>query len=227
MEKNEIQIQTTSLTTLEKIGLTTLSAKLTTSLIQKDRYEINVLKKKIVDAGKPKFEIIFGKDENGKDNSTTLQTMQKSVGDRNVVKLIVLLLEDLVNYFNVQRPMNIDQITDLSFEIAETLKTDRFEEIIAFFEGIKKERYGKIYERFDAPTFWRMYWGENQDDPNSYNFKKMDFCHLDATRNHTKDPIVNMNSELENKLNKTRTSGNAVADFTALIKNKFPKPEEK
>ena len=55
----------------------------------------------------------------------------------------------------------------------------------------------------------------------------MDFCHLDATRNYTKDPIVNMNSELENDLNKTRTSGNAVADFTALIKNKFPKPEEK
>ena len=68
--------------------------------------------------------------------------------------------------------MTIDQITDLAFEISSELQDDRFEEIIAFFEGIKRQQFGKIYERFDAPTFWKFYWGENEDDPNSYNFKK-------------------------------------------------------
>ena len=219
--ENEIQLQkVTSPNTLEQVGFKTLSAKLTTSLIQKDRMELNILKREIVENGKPKFEMIFN---GGK--TTTVQEMKKSIGEKNVVKLIVLLLEDLVNYFNVQRPMTIDQITDLAFEISSELQGDRFEEIIAFFEGIKRQQYGKIYERFDAPTFWKFYWGEDADDPNSYNFKKMDWFHLDATRNFTKEPIVK--SELEQELTKARTSGNAVKDLTAMVKAKFPKPDEK
>ena len=219
--ENEIQLQkVTSPNTLEQVGFKTLSAKLTTSLIQKDRMELNILKREIVENGKPKFEMIFN---GGK--TTTVQEMKKSIGEKNVVKLLVLLLEDLVNYFNVQRPMTIDQITDLAFEISSELQGDRFEEIIAFFEGIKRQQYGKIYERFDAPTFWKFYWGEDADDPNSYNFKKMDWFHLDATRNFTKEPIVK--SELENELTKARTSGNVVKDFTAMVKAKFPKPDEK
>ena len=219
--ENEIQLQkVTSPNTLEQVGFKTLSAKLTTSLIQKDRMELNILKREIVENGKPKFEMIFN---GGK--TTTVQEMKKSIGEKNVVKLLVLLLEDLVNYFNVQRPMTIDQITDLAFEISSELQGDRFEELIAFFEGIKRQQYGKIYERFDAPTFWKFYWGEDADDPNSYNFKKMDWFHLDATRNFTKEPIVK--SELEQELTKARTSGNVVNDFTAMVKAKFPKPDEK
>ena len=182
--------------------------------------ELNILKREIVENGKPKFEMIF----NG-GTSTTLQEMKKGIGEKNVVKLIVLLLEDLVNYFNVQRPMTIDQITDLAFEISSELKLDRFEEIIAFFEGIKRQQFGKVYERFDAPTFWKFYWGENENDPNSYNFKKMDWFQMDATRNFTKEPIVK--SELEQELTKARQSGNVVKDFTAMVKAKFPKPDEK
>lgn len=219
--ENEIQLQkVTSPNTLEQVGFKTLSAKLTTSLIQKDRMELNILKREIVENGKPKFEMIFN---GGK--TTTVQEMKKSIGEKNVVKLIVILLEDLVNYFNVQRPMTIDQITDLAFEISSELQGDRFEEIIAFFEGIKRQQYGKIYERFDAPTFWKFYWGEDADDPNSYNFKKMDWFHLDATRNFTKEPIVK--SELEQELTKARTSGNVVKDFTTMVKAKFQKPDEK
>ena len=219
--ENEIQLQkVTSPNTLEQVGFKTLSAKLTTSLIQKDRMELNILKREIVENGKPKFEVIFN---GGK--TTTVQEMKKSIGEKNVVKLLVLLLEDLINYFNVQRPMTIDQITDLAFEISSELQGDRFEEIIAFFEGIKRQQYGKIYERFDAPTFWKFYWGEDADDPNSYNFKKMDWFHLDATRNFTKEPIVK--SELEHELTKARTSGNVVKDFTTMVKAKFQKPDEK
>ena len=182
--------------------------------------ELNILKREIVENGKPKFEMIF----NG-GTSTTLQEMKKGIGEKNVVKLIVLLLEDLVNYFNVQRPMTIDQITDLAFEISSELQGDRFEEIIAFFEGIKRQQYGKIYERFDAPTFWKFYWGEDAEDENSYNYKKMNWFHLDATKNFTKEPIVK--SELEQELTKTRISGSIVKDFTAMVKAKFPKPDEK
>ena len=219
--ENEIQLQkVTSPKTLEQVGFKTLSARLTTSLIQKDRMELNILKREIVENGKPKFEMIFN---GGK--TTTVQEMKKSIGEKNVVKLIVLLLEDLVNYFNVQRPMTIDQITDLAFEISSELKLDRFDEIIAFFEGIKRQQYGKIYERFDAPTFWKFYWGEDADDPNSYNFKKMDWFHLDATRNFTKEPIVK--SELEQELTKARQSGNSVKDFIQDVKTRFPKQNEK
>lgn len=216
MEKENQLIKMTNPMTLEKSGFKTLSAKLTTSLIQKNRIELNVLKREIVENGNPKFDVIFS-------NGTTIQQMKKSVGEINVVKLFVIIIEDLVNYFNVQRPMSIDQITDLAFEISSELKGERFEELIAFCEGIKRQKYGKVYERFDAPTFWKFYFGEDPEDSNSYNYKKMDWFHFDATKNFTKEPIVK--SELEHELTKARTSGNAVQDFKNLINLKLPKKE--
>lgn len=63
--------------------------------------------------------------------------------------------------------------------------------------------------------------GEDADDPNSYNFKKMDWFHLDATRNF-KEPIVK--SELEHELTKARISGNVVKDFTTMVKSNSQNP---
>lgn len=164
---------------------------------------------------KPNFDVIFQK---GK--STALVTMKNAVGMEGMLKLLVLMLEDLVNYFNVQRPMNEDQIADLAIEILEEMRDITFEEIVAFIEGIKREEYGKIYERFDAPTFWKFYWGESPDDKNSYNFKKMNFCLADAKKDfhleYKKEP-----TELENLLTKPRQSRQSVENFIEKI-GKFP-----
>ena len=130
------------------------------------------------------------------------------------------MLEDLVNYFNVQRPMNIDQITDLAIEILEEMRDITFEEIVAFLEGIKREEYGKIYERFDAPTFWKFYWGESPDDRNSYNYKKMNYCLADA-RKDVHIEFKQEPTELEELLTKPRKSRESIENFLEKV-GKFP-----
>lgn len=176
------------------------------------KIELTNKKKELMVGGKPNFEMIF---QEG--NSTGLVVLKNAIGMNQLVKLLFLLIEDLVNYFNVQRPMNEDQMTELAIEMVEEMRDLRFEEIVAFIEGIKRQEYGKIYERFDAPTFWKMYWGEDGDDPNSYNFKKMNYCLSDATKNHNKDYIQEP-SELEKLLTKPRQSRQAIQDFIEKAK---------
>ena len=186
MDTNEnLQIIKTNPNTLVAKGCKSHSIELMKCYLTKNKIDLSVKKKELMVGAKPNFDLIF---QSGK--STGVVTLKNAIGVDNMLKLLVVMLEDLVNYFNVQRPMNEDQITDLAIEVLEEMRDITFEEIVAFIEGIKRVEYGKVYERFDAPTFWKFYWGEDADDPNSYNFKKMDWFHLDATRNFTKGPIV-------------------------------------
>ena len=180
--------------------------------LTKNKIDLSVKKKELMVGAKPNFDLIF---QSGK--STGVVTLKNAIGVDNMLKLLVVMLEDLVNYFNVQRPMNEDQITDLAVEILEEMRDITFEEIVAFLEGIKREEYGKIYERFDAPTFWKFYWGESPDDKNSYNFKKMEYCRADAQKlsssSYRDEP-----SELEQLLTKPRQSREAIQDFIEKAK---------
>ena len=180
--------------------------------LTKNKIDLSVKKKELMVGAKPNFDLIF---QSGK--STGVVTLKNAIGVDNMLKLLVVMLEDLVNYFNVQRPMNEDQITDLAVEILEEMRDITFEEIVAFLEGIKREEYGKIYERFDAPTFWKFYWGESPDDKNSYNYKKMNYCLADAQKlsssSYRDEP-----SELEQLLTKPRQSREAIQDFIEKAK---------
>ena len=175
--------------------------------MQKNKIDLSARKKEIMVGAKPNFDKIF---ESG--NSTPIVTLKKALGDERMVTLLIVLLEDLVNYFNVQRPMNEFQIGDLAIEILSEMRDITFEELVAFAEGIKHEEYGKIYERFDASMFWKFYWGESPDDPNSFNAKKMKFCLADAQKDFhlqfKKEP-----TELEAELTKPRKSSESVRKF--------------
>ena len=210
---DETQIQKINRSILVSKGCKVHSVELMKCFLKNDRIELSAKRKALMTGSKPNFDVIFQPE-----NSTGLITLKNSLGTSNLLKLLVVMLEDLVNYFNVQRPMNIDQITDLAIEILEEMRDLRFEEIVAFIEGIKREEYGKIYERFDAPTFWKFYWGENPDDPNSYNFKKMKFCLADAQKdNHIE--FKNEPTELEALLTKPRRSNEAVQQFIEKVKS--------
>lgn len=177
--------------------------------------ELIPLKKEIMIGSKPNFDLIFSEGR-----STPMVILKNRIGVEFTLKLLIKVLHDLVNYFNVSRPMSSGQITELAIEIMEEMKDLTFEEVVAFIEGIKREEYGKIYERFDAPTFWKFYWGENHDDENSFNFKKMKYCEADATKNHSKEYIIK--SDLENDLTKPRTSGDRVENFIKQLNITHP-----
>ena len=220
MDTNENQIQKISPTLLVAKGCKSPSIELMKCYLTKNKIDLSVKKKEIMVGGKPNFDVIF---QSGK--STAMVTLKKAIGIEAMLKLLVVMLEDLVNYFNVQRPMNEDQITDLAVEILEEMRDITFEEIVAFIEGIKREEYGKIYERFDAPTFWKFYWGENPDDPNSYNFKKMKFCLADATKT-TPSEFRQQKTELEELMTKPRRSNEAIQQFIEKVKRLPDSPPE-
>ena len=217
---NETQVQKISRSALVSQGCKIPSVELMKCFLKNDRIELSVKRKALMTGSKPNFDVIFQPE-----NSTGLITLKNGIGLKNILKLLIVILEDLVNYFNVQRPMNMNQIEDLAIEILEEMRDLRFEEIVAFIEGIKREEYGKIYERFDAPTFWKFYWGENPDDPNSYNFKKMKFCLADAQKdNHIE--FKNEPTELEALLTKPRRSNEAIQQFIEKVKRLPDSPPE-
>ena len=180
------------------------------SLLKKDRVELNIIKQELVPSGNPNYEVLLGS------GTTQISLIRKTIGDANLAKLIIILIEDLVNYFNVQRPMNEDQITDLAFDLMNEMRYHRFEEIVAFFEGIKKGKYGKVYERFDASLIWEMFIGrEGEENEHCYEFKKMRWCEFQATKDNNKDPIIK--SEMISDVDKLYS----VSDIINQLKNRI------
>ena len=210
MENQNKQIQKINPQMLEQAGCNQCSIKLMSSLLKKDRVELNIIKQELVPSGNPNYEVLLGSD------TIQMSSLRKMIGDANLAKLIIILIEDLVNFFNVERPMNEDQITDLAVDLMNEMRYHRFEEIVAFFEGIKKGKYGKVYERFDAYLIWEMFIGrEGEENEHSYEFKKMRWCEFQATKDNNKDPIIK--SEIVSDVDKLYS----VSDSINQLKNRI------
>ena len=96
------------------------------------------------------------------DEGTAIAVLKAHQGPEFVAAIIVIFLSDLVNTFNVSRPMTPEQIGDLAAEMTGELWWVRLEELLAFFYCVKRGKYGRIYERLDAPTIWAC-WSEYID----------------------------------------------------------------
>jgi hypothetical protein len=96
------------------------------------------------------------------DEGTPLAVVKAHTGPQYVAAIIVIFLSDLINTFNVSRPMTPEQIGDLASEMTDELWWVRLEELLAFFHCVKRGKYGKVYERIDAPTIWAC-WSEYID----------------------------------------------------------------
>lgn len=154
--------------------MTKASRSLEVILENKDVISLKKAAIKYAPAGAPKFEVLLSQE--------TLQVSEwkRMLGKDKVTELIFFLIEDLNNYFNVSRPMNTSQMANLAIEMTETLWMIRMEEIVAFFESIKKQRYGKIYERLDPAFIWELY--------EQYDRERDDYCEAKQSRFKQYDP---------------------------------------
>lgn len=169
-------------------------------------FAVKQIAMELAPAGRPNFPAIF-------DNEKTAQisTWNRLYGKETTAKLIFAMLEDLNNYFNVQRPMTTSQMTDLAIEMASQLWAFRLEEILAFSEAMKKGVYGKIYERFDPPIVWEQF--EN------YNKAREEHFYTEATQHKQSDPIIeDASAKMDRRLN-------TVSGSIAQLKDKF-KPKK-
>jgi hypothetical protein len=79
-------------------------------------------------------------------------------GKEKVHAVIVAMLTEWVNSFNVVRPMTPDQIVSCTHEILNSSHEDYLgvEDLIIFFQGAKNGKYGKVYDRIDQQTIFEM-----------------------------------------------------------------------
>lgn len=116
------------------------------------------------------------------DHGTQISVWNAHNGKPTTAKFLILLISDMVNTFNVNRPMTPDQISNLAIDMTNDLWEYRFEELAAFFEAVKRGSYVKIYERLDSSIIWEA-WDKYLDER---------FEVIEARRNSQifKDPTI-------------------------------------
>lgn len=150
------------------------SMQLKEHLESKGFFEVKQRAMKLAPQGVPNFPAIFDSNSTGQ-----ISTWNRVFGKETTAKLIFVMLEDLNNYFNVQRPMTTAQMTDLAIEMTDTLWGFRLEEILAFSECMKKQVYGKIYERLDPSIIWDYFAKYNEQRENHFYNNHIQFKQYD------------------------------------------------
>lgn len=144
------------------------------------------------------------------DEGTPLSVWNRVHGKSTTAKMIAILLLDLVNTFNVSRPMTGAQIQDLAVDMSNDLWEYRMEEIGAFFQAVKRGSYGKVYERIDAPFIWEM-WEKYLDE----RFKV-----IEVRRNAKifRDPTITQKTREDVTAGKMVQLGDAFKDMKEKLK---------
>lgn len=158
-------------------------------------------------SGRPRFEIIIN--EKNKQVSTLIREMGKD-GEKNMVKVVTLLIESVNSYYNVSRPITKDQATELAIEFVNENWWARIEDFVAFFESVKKQTYGKIYERLDPSIIWE-HWA-------AYCHQREDHC-VQAANAYKQIDFKERDTEAD----RVATKGNNMAGLIGDMKARFKK----
>ena len=88
-----------------------------------------------------------------------LPGLVEQYGKEQIHGLLIILLTDFANSFNLIRPMTADQIITCAFEMIETSYEDylSMEDFTLFFQGAKSGKYGKVLDRMDQQTIFEMF----------------------------------------------------------------------
>jgi hypothetical protein len=94
--------------------------------------------------------------------SDRLPGLVKQYGDKKIHILLVAMLTDFCNYFNVVRQMNSDQIVQCAYELIITAEEDQLsiEDLALFFQGAKQGKYNthntKIFDHIDQALIFEL-----------------------------------------------------------------------
>lgn len=103
----------------------------------------------LVSGDSPNFALIIK-------NGTQLSVLKRERGVDVVVGILSLIIAEFCSSFNIKHNMSAEQIADLALELVGEYWAYKLEDFVAFFNLAKKGRYGKIYDRIDAPTIFQM-----------------------------------------------------------------------
>jgi hypothetical protein len=100
-----------------------------------------------------------------KSESPQLSVIRKHSGDDYVVQIIYLLVNDLVNFFNVGKTMDERQINETAELISEEFWMWKPEDFKLCFKNAKRGKYngGKMYDRIDGQVIIDWCWQHHDE----------------------------------------------------------------
>lgn len=80
-------------------------------------------------------------------------------GDKKVHAVLVIMLTEFVQSFNVGKTMDAAQIIACAYELIMSAEEDQFsiEDLALFFQKAKRGDYGKSYDRIDQPVIFEWF----------------------------------------------------------------------
>lgn len=102
--------------------------------------------------------------------SDRLPGLIQQYGKETIHGLLVVLLTDFANSFNLIRPITPDQIVMCAFEMIDTSYEDylSIEDFTLFFQGAKSAKYGKVLDRLDQQTIFELFENYRQQRHETY-----------------------------------------------------------
>lgn len=90
--------------------------------------------------------------------SERLPALAKMYGNDKIAAVLSKAITRSLNNFNLRVAMTPEQIADLSYALIDEAEQDQLaiQDILLFLEGMVKNKYGKVYDRMDMPTFFDM-----------------------------------------------------------------------
>lgn len=87
-----------------------------------------------------------------------LPGLVKTYGVDKMSGILAKAIGRALSSFNLRIGMSADQIVELSLMLLESSEEDQlaFEDIMLFLDGMVKNKYGKVYDRMDIPTFFEL-----------------------------------------------------------------------
>jgi hypothetical protein len=91
-------------------------------------------------------------------------------GQQKIHALLVMMLADFANSFNLIRPMTQDQMVSTALELIATSYDDNLaiEDFAIFFSDAKSAKYGKVLDRMDQQTVFELFENYRQNRHKAY-----------------------------------------------------------
>jgi len=136
-----------------------------------------------------------------------LPALAKKYGEAIVGAVLSKAIQKALSNFNLRVGMTAEQVVDLAYMLIESAEEDQLalEDILLFLDGLVKNKYGKVYDRMDIPTFFELLEKYREERHKAY----MDFKE-EIESQHKAMGDSNRTSELldQTEKNKHRTAMN-------------------
>lgn len=88
-----------------------------------------------------------------------LPGLVEQYGKNRIHDLLIILVTEFANSFNLIRPMTPDQVMVCAYVMIETSYEDHLsiEDFTLFFQGAKSAKYGRVLDRMDQQTIFELF----------------------------------------------------------------------